>query len=255
MIIETPQQSEIILKNLVDGNYWDKPIMQNYPGFDVCFLAFHPFYKIKAGHENKIKFERGSWPNKRQVLEHCDRLSWTEFMNISGISDYKVLDSALSFREWARPNGDRKYFDVLSQFLNLKHPEIIDPQTDNLSDILVNDILNFLKSKNYERVYIYDDSEAKNNIKPIETELTCDFGLTAHQRIETIDGKILIVTDFDCHHTYFFGNQETISELVSSIDLEGFYCDNLTTRNWSYEPIPQDRIVDREYTLDKKHYA
>jgi len=255
MVISTPIQSEIVLENIVNGNYWNKPIMENFQGFEVYFVGLHPFYQIKQGHENKIKFENGNWPNKREIIDHCEKLTWSEFMIISGINDYKHLDHALSFREWARPKGDKKYFDILSQTLNIKHKEIIAPTTDAIPDILIDHILNFFKSFGHSNFYLKYDYNDEEVLKNLDSEIINESNFGGHQIIKTIDSKLQIVTDFDCHQSYFMGEKNMIYDLVNKIDLEGFYCDRLTTRNWSFDVIPEERVVDWNYTLEKIHYA
>ncbi len=113
MIFETPQQSEEVLRGLHSNNYLDRPIKERFTGFESCFLAFHPFLLIKDGHEAQIHFQTGKWPSKTQIVEHCEKLSWSNFFRISEISDYKKLDQALGFFHRAYRLGNRNEYQKL----------------------------------------------------------------------------------------------------------------------------------------------
>lgn len=67
-------------------------IMENYPGFEDCFVWLHPFLKIKEGHDELIKFESTHWPNKFEIETHCVPITWSEILHLSGIQDLKALD-------------------------------------------------------------------------------------------------------------------------------------------------------------------
>ena len=74
MIYNTPELSEEMIKSLSTQNYRDWPLMKRYPEYDECFVAFHPFLKIKNGHEEYIKFESYSRPNKFEIKNIVNHL-------------------------------------------------------------------------------------------------------------------------------------------------------------------------------------
>src|SRR2546430_1609673 len=197
MIFETPQQSGEVLKNLYSKNYRDKPIIENFPGFEECFLAFHPFLIIKEGHAAQIHFQTGNWPSKQQIVDHCDRLSWSDFLKISGVSDYKKLDQALAFFHRAYRFGTKSEYQKLKKIVSDDSCNIILPQVDNLPEIIENEIFKFLKQKGYSGIYIYSDIEEKKILSSIGNLISEERGLQSHVRIETPDSRILIAQDFD----------------------------------------------------------
>lgn len=241
MVLETPSLSNEIKKNLNSKNCRDRPIKTNYPGFEACFVMFHPFLKIKEGHEFKIHFEADN--NKQQVIEHYDKLSWTSFLKLSGIRDYKSLDRALAFYHRAFRIGERNEFLKLKKMIEINRVDIIPPQVDKFPEILENEILMYLKKIGYKKLYFYSDIIKKNELKSIDEQLNSSERLIAHVRIETPDNEILVAQDFDQRFSYLFGNKTFIQEIVTELDLEGFYCDNETPESWSYEIISEKETI------------
>lgn len=208
-----------------------------YPNFQECFLMFHPFLKIKEGHEQEILFKPNKWPSKKEIQDHCLALSWTEFLKISGMRDYASIDATLAFYHRERLYAEKSENFKLRKITELVRRDIIPPRVDELPEILENPILKFLFKKGYQDAYFYTDVDAKEGLSSLENQFTCDEGLGSHIRIETPDAKVLIAQDFGLRYTYIFGQREFTQEMVEDLDLEGFYCDDTTTDGWSYANI------------------
>jgi hypothetical protein len=69
-------------------------------------------------------------------------------------------------------------------------------------------------------------------------------------RIETPDNKILVVEDFDERFTYLLGSEHDIADLIETLNLEGFYCDDLTVSNWSYETLNDNLKINWEESVE-----
>src|ERR1700712_3580196 len=96
--LNTPTQSYEVLKYLESENSRNWPILKRYSGYDCCFLAFHPFLKTKHGCKNIIaQNSHENRPGKKEIVKNYDKLNWSEFLTISGISEYKMLDDVLAF--------------------------------------------------------------------------------------------------------------------------------------------------------------
>jgi len=234
MIFETPIQSKGLFE-LVKGSDHprDWPIRKKYPGFETTFLIFHPFLRIKKGHENLINFETGNWPEKNEILEHCDLIKWNEIINQYKFKDIVSLDRALAFYHCATKNTDNESYEKLIDAL--KEDTLYPPQVDNFPEILENKILNYLKQNGINELFCYSDIDDIEKSFPID-ELTKAKGLTYHVRLENKEKPILIVQDFDQRFSYIFGNQDFIIKMVKDLDLEGFYCDDKTIEAWSLIP-------------------
>ena len=241
MILETPKQSFNSFENIESANYRDKAILSNYKEFESCFLAFHPFLRIKKGHYNLIKFIPGKWPNKKSIIEHCDLLTWTEFLQLSNVSNYKKLNACLLYREAGTRYCDKNEYNKLENVF--KNFSIYSSGADELPEIIENDVLNFLFKKGYTNLNISSDIEDERIIETTKL-INSEIKLPHHPRISSIDSKYLIVVDFDCYFTYYFGTKNNIDELVREINLEGFYCNNETTESWWYEDVIDENKLD-----------
>ncbi len=249
MVIKEPEIPKEILKeiNPNDKNWRNRPLKANFKNYDECFLMFHPFLVIKEGHEGSIKFETGNWATKREINQYCQRMSWTEFLKISGIENYIELDAVLAFSHRARRIGRKSQLLKYRTVIEKERIEIIPPQVDWFPEILENRLMMFLETKGYEEVFIYTDIDEKNGLTKVSDILNDDEELPSHVRIETPDSKVLVAQDFDQRFSYILGPLETVEELINTLNLEGFYCSDNTPEWWSYREIPRnDRITWEE---------
>jgi hypothetical protein len=234
MIFNTPIQSKGLFE-LVRGsdNPRDWPIRKHYPGFETTFLMFHPFLRIKKGHEDLINFETGNWPLKNEIVEHCDLIKWNQIIMQYKFKDIVSLDRALAFYHCSTKNTDNESYEKLINAL--KEDSLYPPLVDNFPEILEDKMLYYLKQNGINDLIYYSD--INEDEKKITTEeLIRANGLTYHVRLENKEKPILIVQDFDQRFSYIFGNQDFLTNLIADLDLEGFYCDDLTLEAWSLIP-------------------
>lgn len=216
---------------------YDGLIIARYPGYESCFLAFHPFLKVKPEFTSKIGTSvRDNWITRELLLKGCTKLSWTEFLKLSRIKSYKSLDQTLAFYYSAYRFVDRVEYNKLIKVTEKDYKDIIPPDVSSMPLIVEKEILKFILSKGYSGIYIYTDITDKTNTSKLEDLISGEDDLPCHIRIETPDNKILIAHDFDQRFTYFLGTKEIINEFIATLDLEGFYCNEKTLGCWSYEP-------------------
>ena len=243
MVLETPKQSDIVLKYLSSENSMDWPILKRYPGYDCCFLAFHPFLIVKEDGEKTIIPYR-HFPSKSAIVKNYNRLSWSEFVKMSGVKDTKTLDDCLAFYHCARRFANRNEFEKLISVTEKQDSIVIEAQVDYLPEIIEDDLLRYFAKKGYTELCVYDDINDERNIFKIDSLLDDELNNIHHIRIESPDHKILIVEDFDERFTYFLGSKIDIKELIEELDLEGFYCDEYTASNCSYDIIDDNLVID-----------
>jgi hypothetical protein len=248
---ETPKQSEIILKNLKSENHLDWPITKRYPGHERYFLAFHPFLISKSGDTKVIGFnDYANWPKKQVVAENYNRLTWREFLSLSGMSGLKQIDDALAFYHCARRLTDRSEYIKLINNTENGLLGIVEPTVDRLPEIIEDQLLNFFFKNNFNELYLTDELTGERELR-LTTELFNEELNQIHCiRINTIDNKLSIIEDFDCRFTYIFGDDVIIDELIHELDLEGFNCDEFTTQDWSYDKLAKSTSINWD---KKKH--
>ena len=63
--------------------YDDVPVLDFYKGYyDCVYVMLHPF--IKEIYPGKFNFSPTTWPTKAEILEYTQKVSWAEFVKISG---------------------------------------------------------------------------------------------------------------------------------------------------------------------------
>lgn len=227
MVLDTPQQDKIVeSSNTI-------PIRKHYSDYEATFLILHPFLKKKEGIE--VAFETGSWPNKKQILENMIPVSWSKIIECSGLNDIKELDRLLAYLHAARKTADKGGWEKLIDYVNKN--DLVVPQVDNYPEILINKTLDCMKQMKYDSVFLYSEYNSTNQtIYNIKDLIDDENGLPESQpRILTPDKKILFETDFDQRFTFLSSDKLVIESLILNIELEGFYCDNKTRLDWSYE--------------------
>lgn len=253
MIYETPKISNDVRKYLDSDNYRDRPILKNYPSFQDCFVCFHPFLKIKDDHKDHIKFETGNWPNKSLIENHCDPISWGEIIRLTGIRDFKSLDRALAFYHRAYRFAERSEYRKLTTLLEKEMSNIIAPQVDELPEIIENKLLRKLQTLGYDSVFIYSDIDDKDQLYAIKDLIADPNGLRSHVRIETPDSKIIVAQDFDQRFSYILAEKSLLTNVVESINLEGFFCDQETPESWSYYEISKRDKMDWDEDMKERN--
>jgi hypothetical protein len=253
MIYETPEISNDVKKYLDSDNYRDRPILKNYPNFPDCFVCFHPFLKIKEGHNDQIKFETGNWPNKSEIEKHCEAISWNEIIRLTGIYGIKSLDRALAFYHRAYRFAEKSEYKKLTNLLDKETSNIIPPQVDELPEIIENKLLRKLQTLGYNSVFVYSDIDDKDKLNLIDELITNPNGLRSHVRIETPDSKIIVAQDFDQRFTYILGEKPLLIDIIKSIDLEGFFCDQETPESWSYFEISEKNKMDWDKDMKERN--
>jgi hypothetical protein len=252
MIIETPKQSDIVLKYLDSENKLDWPITKRYPGYEKCFLAFHPFLITKNDGDDIISMK--SYPNKpdkKEIIKNYNKLTWTEFLKLSNIIGYKELDDVISFYHRARRNANKFEHEKFNDTIENDKLGIIAPDVDYLPEIIEDDLLNFILKKNYEKIYLIDEFTEEKILHNTNDLFKEELNKIHCIRINTPDNKLFIVEDYDRRFTYFLGDEILIKDLIIDLDLEGFYCDEFTTDVWSYDIIPESVSLTWDQDMER----
>jgi hypothetical protein len=245
MILETPIQADKV-ENDVNNS-----IREYYAEYEATFVILHPFLKIKEG--SSIKFETGNWPTKREIIQNTARLTWTEIINQTQLKDIKELDRLLAFLHCARRTADKEGWIKLMTIVDTNNYVVA--QVDNYPDILTDITLELLKSFGYNNIFHYSDISDNKISYQIQGIIDNERGLPkSHTRILTPDNKILFETNFDERFTCLSSDRKTTNDIIEKLDLEGFYCNNKTKANWSYEE-QNDNLIDWDSEERYKNYA
>jgi len=211
--------------------YEDVPIKEFYKGFfNEIFIFFHPF--IKPLTIDSELFYPETYPDKFQVINNCEIVTWKEFLTLSGMQSYEELDIGLRTRilglnkKYANKNL-KEIIDNVSEKYNL-----IPPSEGILPDILINKLLEAIKKENYNWIWVGDEFGTERKLEYIDDLINQD--TLARHNLFTHDNSILITTHWDSHFSMICSNDKNkIDRIVKSCSLNGFYCDESTEIYWS----------------------
>lgn len=214
-------------------------ILSYYHGyFEAVFIVLHPFLKPRLDKIKYFKSDSGvenDFPSDSQILSWCSPVTWTEFLEVSGIDNLQNLDGAL--RNSIFGLKDRKRFQSHTDALvsTLQTQDLIAPDEGDIPCILLPRICQALQSLGYKWAWLGDEFCTERKLKWIEeldiAEIYC------HGCIFTPDHKILLVSHWDSHCTFLCSSKGKISQFVQEAELEGFYCTPQTEVYWGLSEI------------------
>lgn len=238
MIFDTPKLSPQVLE-LID-KYQDISIKNYHPKFDTCFLCFNPFLKTK----NNFKINQDNYPSKNQIIENFQVLTWSNFIRITSIKDIKSLDRILGFYHTAIEKADKLEYEKFKSYINKNESNLIPADVDNINPIIEYKILNYLKANNKAELYIYSDIDEKTTLSKTEHLLNDLENFPFQPRITDKESSFLIQQDFDARFFYIYSDEKFVADIVNSLDLEGFYCDEITPTFWSKDDTEIKESID-----------
>ena len=213
--------------------YNDITILDFYKGYyDCVYVILHPF--IKEIYPGKLNFTPITWPTKEEIIEYTQKVSWGEFLNLSGISDLNNLDIALrnSILGLNKQYKNDQDSELLNKALELNN--LIRPGEGAFSVFLENDMLNALIELGHEWIYIGDEFGFERKIEfiqdIIEGKATTHY---AHETWYTTMNEVLFATDWDGHFTFLCSDKQTVEKILEKHPFEGFYCTPDTKVYWS----------------------
>lgn len=252
MIHNTPKLSEEVLQSLHSGKHRDLPILINYPGFNECFVALHPFLKIKTENNEHLNFESNKRPNKFEIVANYNPLTWQEVIKLTRIKDISSLDRALAFLHRAYSYVERTEYYKLMRLLLKDRLDILPAEVDEIPKIIENKLLYFIRSLGYDEVLVYFDISSNKEMVNIDKLISNEIVLPSQPRVETPDSKVLIATDFDQRFTYILSEKDILQKFIESVNLEGFFCNKKTPESWSYKIIQGEEKLD--WSEDMENY-
>ena len=252
MIYNTPKLSEEVLQSLHSGKRRDLPILINFPGFNECFVALHPFLKIKTETNEHLNFKSNKRPDKFEIVANYNPLTWQDVITLTGIKDISSLDRALAFFHRAYAYVERTEYYKLMRLLLKERLDILPAEVDEIPKIIENKLLYFIMSLGYNELLVYSDIYSNKEMVNIDRIISNQIVLPSQPRVETPDSKVLIATDFDQRFTYILGEKDILENFIESVNLEGFFCNKETPESWSYKIIQGEEKLD--WSEDMENY-
>ncbi len=210
------------------------PIKEFYKNvFEEVYIFYHPFIKpVRLDYE---LFYPDTYPGKREIVEHCEKVSWQEFMGISGLSNVKEVDIALRTiilglnKKYERKDWAKVMMDVCDE------KKIVFPSEGVFPDLLMDDLLGSIKKEGYDWIWCGDEFCRERKLEYID-DCCKDDGTILHRECRNLfthNQKILVTTHWDSHFSMICSDKETLNRIVEASKLEGFYCDEETEIYWS----------------------
>ncbi|WLR57354.1 DUF2711 family protein [Mesobacillus subterraneus] len=209
----------------------DESIKEFYKGvFEEVYIFFHPF--IKPVSMDVARFYEDQIVNKSQLVQHCEKVSWNQFMHLSGLISYEEIDIGLR----TRILGLKKEFQVkkLAKLIDsiCEQHHLIPPDEGFLPDLIMNDLLGAIKKESYDWIWVGDEFCTERKLEYIDDLISQD--TLGRHNLFTHDQSILITTHWDSHFSMICSNsKEKLKRIIQTCSLEGFYCEEETEIYWS----------------------
>lgn len=214
----------------------DIPIKKFYEGtFRHVFIFFHPF--IKPVSIDPELFYPDTYPDKFQIIKHCERVKWSEFLSLSGIDSYEELDVALrtSIMGLRKEYADQRLAEQMTE--TYERHNLAPPTEGLLPDLLINKVLDAVRDQGEDWIWVGDEFGTERKLEYILDLMNLDT-LSEHKNLFTHDHSMLITTHWDSHFSMICANDRNrIEEIINACDLEGFFCNDDTEMYWSVHSI------------------
>jgi|GEM_PF-4828684 len=248
-------------KNPPGNGYDGCKIIECNPGFESYFVFFNPFRVAVKGKEHLVKFNDSESYSMKNILSNTETRSWEWFLTTSGINSYIELENVLSFYIWANKYGTSVVNYKKFQKINNENPCVIPPEEDLIDEEINKEFIKYLYEKGVREVYNYSDDYQIKDIKIKDLcNITDDFELTipksgwSGSTITTLDKKLSIVGCNNSAFNLLMGEESIVAELIDTLNLEGFYCNNETAYGWGVLDISEEDLLldDKESSNYKK---
>ncbi|UXH46522.1 DUF2711 domain-containing protein [Rossellomorea vietnamensis] len=212
----------------------DIPIKEFYrDAFEEVFIFFHPF--IKPLSIDFELFNPDTYPGKREIVNTCEKMTWNEFLDISGLSNLAEVDIGLRSIILGL---NKKYENktLANRIIHIcEEKKIVFPSEGLLPELVIEDVLRAMEKEGYEWIWCGDEFCTERKLEYMDDVINDD-GIILHRdcrNLFTHDQKILVTTHWDSHFSMICGERKMIKRIVESADLEGFFCDEETEIYWS----------------------
>ncbi|QFT87906.1 hypothetical protein FIU87_04490 [Bacillus sp. THAF10] len=211
--------------------YEDVAIKKFYKDvFQEIYIFFHPFIKPRT--INYDLFIPETYPDKFQIVNNCETVTWTDFLSLSGLRSYEELDIGLRTRILGlkKQYANKEYEKAIVKTTN-KH-NLVPPSEGCLPEILINTLLSAIKEEKHDWIWVGDEFGTERKLEYIDDLITQDT-LQRHN-LFTHDHTLLITTHWDSHFSMICSNdKKKLDRIIESCSLDGFYCDDETEIYWS----------------------
>ena len=210
-------------------------ILEFYKGqFDSVFILLHPFIYPKS-----IDIERfcpEQWPGKREIIEGCEAVSWERVLELTGLENLSEIDVGLrtSISGLKTEIANEAYASTLCELTEKKN--IIHPSEGDLSPLIENRIYEAIKSLGHGWLWVGDEFGTERKLHWID-DLIVEDEIPCHGCVFTHDHSLLVTTHWDSHCSFLCSSKEIIEKILSTDDLEGFYCTENTEVYWGVHEI------------------
>ena len=185
----------------------------------MVYIFYHPF--IRAESIEMERFNPDTYPDKFELMAHCQKVNWVEIVNLTGLVDYKELDVGLRTRIGGLGKGysNEEIVPIIEQACEREN--IVLPDQGFLSKLLINPLLEALKGEGHDWIWVGDEHGSERKLSYIDHLLKSDtlqrktYSLT----IISFSLRCIGIVTFPC----FVAIRKQWNELCTNVGLKGFF--------------------------------
>lgn len=210
----------------------DYPIKEYYKGvFETVFIVFHPFL---VPVDDPTAVDRYVEMNKNEVEQQFRAITWEDMRQNLGFHNVSRIDHALRTMIGAlKPHAtDEAGANRIIKYCDGEN--VLPPGEGELSDFLENQVLRALLKMGEGWIWSGDEFCMERHLIHVRETLAADTWGMQHRTFFGYQHEWLIAPPWDSHFTLVCGSRAWVERLVEQCGLEGFYCEDDTTINWSF---------------------
>lgn len=214
----------------------ETPILNQVPKeFKSVAILTNPFIQMPKGwaEEKRTNPNEHIYPDHDEILDLAKPVMWKNILENTDLVSLKEIALALKTsisalnENYARPD--------LADKLNLNFPEdLYYPNEDKISEFLIVDLIQFLRSEGAKRIYYSDPIFDNSGCLQLSEVTPSDLCNIYSKEVIITDEKMnyAFMSVYDSFITLFLTRNENPMNIVQRVGWEALRCDNNTYINW-----------------------
>lgn len=194
---------------------------------------FSSIYKTETTGSEEISFR--DFPDKNEIKDTFEVVTWERFLSLSGITNFKQLDIGLrSSSSGLKHSVKDEETASLIHNICIKHNFLLSGE-GQLPDILINSLFDSINQLGYDWIWCGDEFCTERRLEKISDLINSRKRFSEYRNFFTHHNELLVTTHWDSHYSMLCSSKKIIEAIVAASNLEGFYCDEKTEIYWSLQ--------------------
>ncbi|MBI9015549.1 MAG: DUF2711 family protein [Clostridiales bacterium] len=210
----------------------DKILNQMRDRYTSAAILFHPFVQVNRS-TNAFEKDGELYPSTKEILTNTLRCRWQSINEYLRFNSFDELELGLKSSNGSL-NKNYANFDFANRLERKLPKNIFLPNSDQISEYILQDIFDYFIKKDKERFFWKDPLTGNSgfrNTKGLDLDSIYNCFLS-EMFIEDENKEFALLSVYDSFYTILYSSEDKIDEILNTINVDYKKCDNETTDHW-----------------------